>query len=118
MSDFKSVSFSYNTRLDDSELVSLRENRYYNKEWHDEVREMDKHEIVAKICETFGTCPSDFAKAESIFEAIKFDIAQYVIHHEYSMENSVRSHLLLWLESRTNPDNLQKLNSFVQEYLK
>jgi hypothetical protein len=102
----------------DYEEVSLSENQIFNDEWHAEVREMDKHEILVKICESLGTCPSNFTRAETLFDEIKFDIARYVIYHEYSQESSVRSKLLLWLEGKTNPDSLKKFNSFVQEYLK
>ncbi len=83
----------------------------------DELAQIDKHEIVVKICEILGSCPSNFHLAERIFEECKYEIAKYVIHHIYSKEDGIRSRLLLWLDSRTNPDKAEMLSDFMSKYL-
>ncbi len=86
--------------------------------WQEELREIDKHEIIVKICDILGPCPSNLQLAEEIFEGLKFEITRYVLHHLYAKENGIRSRLLLWLDSRTNPDNAEKLSNFIDRYLK
>jgi len=106
----------------DGEFVERREevhlwNSVFNG-MQTELSEMDKHEILVKICGVLGPCPSNFQIAEEIFEQLKFDIAKHVIHHEYCKENPVRSKLLLWLDSKINPANATKLENFCSKYLK
>lgn len=88
------------------------------KEWQSELSEMDKHEILVKICDVLGPCPSNFQIAEKIFEELKFDIAKHVIHHEYCKDNPIRSKLLLWLDGKINPDKATTLENFCSKYLK
>jgi hypothetical protein len=83
-----------------------------------ELKEMHKHEVLAKICEIVGPCPSNFSKAEEIFDGIKYEITNYVIHHEFCRSHMVNTELLLWLDGRTNPKNIKKLDSFIKRYLK
>ena len=84
-----------------------------------ELREIDKHEIIVKISEILGSDPCNLCLAEDILNELKFDIARYVIHHEYSKEsNGIKSKLLLWLESKTNPEKAKKLTSFMNKYIK
>lgn len=82
-----------------------------------EFAEMDKHEIVAKICDILGAKPENFSMAEEIFDAIRFEAARYVIHHEYSKEEGIKPNLLLWLDSRYNPDMARGLASFFMKYV-
>ena len=56
--------------------------------------------------------------AEQIFEKIKYDMANYIVHHEYNSLNGVSTDLVLWLDSRVNPQNVRKLNRFIKKYLK
>ncbi|MCP4133310.1 MAG: hypothetical protein GY754_20240 [bacterium] len=93
-------------------------NPIFGEECIEELKQMDKHEIIVKICDVLGSCPSNLPRAEEIFEQLKFDIAEYVLHHEYSQENGIRSKLLLWLDSKKNPKNRDKLFNFVNKYLK
>jgi hypothetical protein len=90
----------------------------FGESWLNEVKEIDKHEILVKISDKLGSDPKNLTKAEDIFESLRFDIAKYVLHHEYSKENHIRSKLLLWLDSKINPDNAEKLNQFCHKYLK
>jgi len=84
----------------------------------DELKEINKHEIIVKICEKLGPNPANFSIAEDIFENIKFEIARFVLHHEYGKENGIRSQLLYWLDSKINPDKQEKLANFINKYLK
>ncbi|PKL38155.1 MAG: hypothetical protein CVV44_13385 [Spirochaetae bacterium HGW-Spirochaetae-1] len=93
-------------------------NSIFGECWLEELREMDKHEILVRICDILGPCPSNFTIAEKIFESLKFDIAKFVLHHEYSRENAIRSKLLMWLDGKINPDTEQKLSEFCNKYLK
>lgn len=90
----------------------------FGESWQEELKKIDKHEIVVKICEKIGPSPENLSLAEEIFENLKFDITRYVMHHEYSKENGIRSRLLLWLDSKTNPDKTEKLTDFINKYMK
>ncbi len=83
-----------------------------------ELKEIDKHEIIVRMSEMLGSNPANLNLAEGIFDMVKFDIARYVIHHEFCRCNSVRSDLLLWLDNRTNPAKARKLSKFMNKYLK
>jgi len=95
-------------------------NELYSKCCNDELREMDKHEIIVKICEMIGSSPECLAKAETIFNAIKYDITKYVLHHEYCPEtrNEVKPKFLLWLDGKTEPKKAAEFAKFMDKYLK
>ncbi len=93
-------------------------NPLYSEECMNELREINKHEIIIKICEILGPCPTNLCKAEEIFENMKFDVANYVVHHEFNSAKGVNTELLLWLDSKTNPRTIKKLNSFFKKYFK
>jgi hypothetical protein len=99
-----------------ADLVSLCSS-IFNENCCKELQEIHKHEILAKICEYVGPCPSNFGKAEEILEGIKYDITNYVIHHEYSRSHMVSTDLLLWLDGKANPGDVKKLDSFIKKYL-
>lgn len=84
----------------------------------DELREIDKHEIIAKISEIIGPKPENLCIAEKIFESVKFNVTRYVLHHEYCRENSIRRRLLIWLDGKVNPSEEEALASFMNKYLK
>lgn len=90
----------------------------FDNGYRDEIKEINKHEIIVKISEILGEKPSDLCRAEEIFENIKFEIANYIIHHEYNCERGINADLLLWLDSKTNPGKMQKLNNFIEKYIK
>lgn len=89
-----------------------------SKECMEEIKEIDKHEIVVKISEIIGECPSNIRFAEKIFDDVRFEMTRYVIHHEYSRENAIKSGLLNWLDDRTDPANMDKLSDFCKKFLK
>jgi hypothetical protein len=91
---------------------------YFDESYRDEFREMDKHEILVKICDILGSCPSNFSSAEKIFEAVKLEMAQYVIHHEYCKDNAVKSKLLLWFDAKLNPHHADKCKMFYENFFK
>lgn len=82
----------------------------------EELEQMDRHEIIAKICEVIGPNPSNLCIAEEIFEKIKYDITRYVIHHHYCRENTIRRRLLIWLDSKVNPGGEAALSQFMHKY--
>ena len=84
----------------------------------EELKEIDKHEIIAKICDIIGPHPENFSIAEEIFEKVKFDIARYIMHHEYCRENTIRRRLLIWLDSKVNPSQEAVLTDFMHKYFK
>lgn len=84
----------------------------------EELKQTQKHEMICKISQILGPCPSNFSKAEMIFDAIKFDIAQYVIHHEYNARCGVSTDLLLWLDSKLDPGKAECVSNFFNKYLK
>ena len=99
------------------EDVNLK-HTYLSEECCNELYESDKHEIVVKICDILGPNPSNLCLAEEILEKVRFDIARYVIHHEYSQESSIRSRLLIWLDSKSNPNKVDALSDFIKDYIK
>jgi hypothetical protein len=104
-------------QADITENILLR-NSILDDDCRRELREINKHELIIKICEILGSSPSDLCKAEEIFEKIKFDIANYVIHHEYESPNGVSTDLLLWLDTKTNPGHFKKLSDFINRFFK
>ncbi len=93
-------------------------NPFYGDGVSNELKEIDKHEILVKICSILGASPENFSVAENIFNDIRFEIARYVLHHEYCRSNTIRSKLLLWLDSKISPDNAAILEKFCEQYLK
>ncbi len=100
-----------------SENVLLK-NSFFDDKCRKELKEINKHEIIVKICEILGPCPSNLCTAEEILETIKYEIANYVIHHEYESPNGVSADLLLWLDSKINPGYFKKLNEFIDKFFK
>jgi hypothetical protein len=97
--------------------VDFRES-IFGSACQDELRELDKHEIIVRICEILGPEPHNLAIAEEIFDSVRIDMARHVIHHEYSRESGVKSRLLFWLDNKANPDNAEKFESFMTQFFK
>ena len=92
----------------------------YTKCCHDELREIDKHEIIIKICDIIGSKPENLCKAEDILNAVKYHVTKYVLHHEYCPEtkSEVKPGFLLWLDSKAEPDKAKEVSDFLNKYLK
>ncbi len=105
---------SFTERRDETYLS----NSVFGEKWKDELKELDKHEIVVRICDKMGSCPDNLHVAEEIFDDLKFDMARYVLHHEYTSRNGIKTKLLLWLDTKVNPMNARKVSSFFDKYLK
>ena len=90
------------------------------RDFGDELREIDKHEVIIKICQIIGSTPENLCKAEDVFNNIKYDITKYVMHHEYCSEskNQVKPKFLLWLDSKAEPKKARELSKFLDKYLK
>ena len=82
-----------------------------------ECRDIDKHEIIVKIAEIIGECPSNLEKAEKILESIKYDVTNFILHHEYNSSKGVDGDFMLWLDSKINPHHARKLSEFFSKYL-
>ncbi|HPA73457.1 MAG TPA: hypothetical protein PKY31_14385 [Spirochaetota bacterium] len=82
-----------------------------------ELREMQKHELICKISQLMGPSPTNIAMAEKIFDSIKFDLAQYIIHHEYNSPRGVSADLLLWLDSKVDPGKAKSVREFFCKYI-
>ncbi len=95
-------------------------NELYSKRCHDELKGIDRHEIIVKICDVIGSTPENLHKAEEILDTIKYDVAKYILHHEYCPEtkNEVRPKFLLWLDGKAEPEKAQELSNFIEKYLK
>ncbi len=93
-------------------------NPFFDERCRNELREINKHEIVMKICDMLGSCPSNIGKAEEIFDVMMYDIANFVVHHEYISSTGVNAELLLWLDGKTNPLKAKKLANFMKKFLK
>ncbi len=95
-------------------------NELYSTCCHDELKAIDKHDIIVKICEKIGSTPENLCMAEDIFNEVKYEMAKYVLHHEYCPEtkNQVRPKFLLWLDSKAEPDKAEEVSQFFDKYLK
>ncbi|HOP64719.1 MAG TPA: hypothetical protein PK358_09905 [Spirochaetota bacterium] len=95
-------------------------NELYSKCCNDELREIDRHEIIVRICQFMGASPENLTLAEKIFDVIKYDITRYVLHHEYCPEtrNQVKPKFLLWLDGKAEPKKAEQLSNFLDKYLK
>ncbi|MDY6932699.1 MAG: hypothetical protein SVZ03_00580 [Spirochaetota bacterium] len=89
----------------------------FDRQYLKEIKEANEHEIIVKIAEILGKCPSNLNVAEDIFQQVKYIITNYVIHHEYNSSQGVCSELLLWLDSKSNPDNAERFTNFVLKYI-
>lgn len=85
--------------------------------FHQEIMECDKHEIIVKISSFIGESPTDLCVAEMIFEHIKYDIARYIISHEFK-SSCADAGLVCWLEEKTSPEGIELLTTFINNYLK
>ena len=113
MSEFKKGS-SFQERRDESYLCKC----LLGDCVRDELCALDKHEIIVKIAAKIGSSPENLRTAENIFETVRYEMARFVLHHEYSSESGIRTKLLLWLDSKINPQEAAKVTDFFGKYLK
>lgn len=92
-------------------------NNLSSTDFLEELREIDKHEIIVKILKLLGDSPDNFNIAENIFELMKYDISNYVIQHEYCTNYEISEELLLWLDSSTNPNKADDLGVFLKKLI-
>lgn len=108
-----------------AKFVERRDETYladtvFDTDYCDELKSNDKHEIVVMISDILGSSPENLKIAEEIFEKIKFETARYILHHEYSREkkDGIRSNLLIWLDSKINPEDAAQVSNFFGKYIK
>lgn len=91
-------------------------NSILNEEQGQEIKEMNKHEIIVKIAEMLGPSPNNLCLAEEIFNQVRYELANYVLHHEYKSKSGIHSDLIMWLDEKTNPGNMKKLHDFFNNF--
>lgn len=84
----------------------------------EEIRMCDEHEIVAHISALLGEQPCTICKAEEIFNAVKYDIARFIVEHEFQCCSRDHDDLLLWLDEKTSPAGVKKLVEVIEKYLR
>lgn len=84
----------------------------------EEIRECDKHEIIVNISSMLGNNPCDLCKAEEIFNKIKYDIAKFIVNHEFQNKEIANENISIWLEEKTSPAGINQLSKIIDEYLK
>ncbi len=87
----------------------------------DQVKESDKHDIIVQITEMIDGNPLSMSTAERIFESIRYDIAKYILTHEYmnDMQNCCSDqNYIMWIEEKSSPDGLRQLSGIINKYLK
>ncbi len=65
-----------------------------------EVAEREKHEIIAKVAQYIGEDPTALAKAEKLFEELKYLIARYVLRYEFNKTYKLSLSVALWLDHK------------------
>ena len=83
-----------------------------------ELKEEQKHELICRISEILGPSPSNISMAEKIFDCFRYDLAQYILHHEYNSPRGVSADLLLWLETRVDPGKAESVSEFFRKYMR
>ena len=84
-----------------------------------DVKKCDEHEIIMQICDILGAHPDQVCKAEEIFNQIKYEVARYIVHHEYEAADVLPTeNFCLWLEEKSSPAGVAKLNQTIKKYLK
>lgn len=113
----KTTNQNYNESSVTDEKIFLC-NCIFGDKYIKELKEINKHEIITKIAECLGSSPYELSKAETIFNRMKYVIANYIIHHEYNSSKGISIDLLAWLDSQTNPSKSRKLSKFISRFLK
>jgi hypothetical protein len=83
----------------------------------EEIMECNEHEIVCRLSTFIGKNPCDLKKAEEIFYQMKYEIARFVITHEYSSRIPVNEELIIWLDEKTSPEVVARLAETIEKYL-
>ena len=85
---------------------------------HREVADMERHELIAMIASHLGDNPSDLARAESIFDELKYCITEYILKYEFNEESALSVQVALWLERRRAPELYKPLEQVINKYLR
>ncbi|MBN2435372.1 MAG: hypothetical protein JXK07_08930 [Spirochaetes bacterium] len=81
-----------------------------------EIKECEKHEIISSISQIISDCPSSIAKAEQIFDLVKYSIAQYVVKYEMESVYYSNQDLQFMLEEKTSPESVDALYSIIEQF--
>jgi hypothetical protein len=83
----------------------------------DEVSLMQKHEIIRQMSSFLEADSNCLARAEEMFEKLKYSIAEYVVKHEFNCENKLSVQMVLWLEQKCEPAAMNPLHGIIGQYL-
>ncbi len=93
-------------------------NKLIDNSGQEKLQEMERAKILSGISSLLGDREDSQEMAEQIFRKFRHHITKYVIHHEYGKENSVQTRTLVWLDSKTNPESVEKIHAFGEMFLK
>ena len=83
-----------------------------------ELAAMEKHEIITDIARHLGNDAFCLGQAEELFNQIKYHVTDYVLKHEYNLDNRLSVQIAMWLEERKKPQSMEPLGNIIQNYLK
>jgi len=83
----------------------------------EEVALMHKHEIIRQLSTLFGADAKSLVQAEEIFEKFRYQMAEYVVKHEFNCENRLSVQMVLWLEEKCEPTAINPLHNIISQYL-
>ena len=132
---FKAAEMNLKKRRKVKDMKEMRQNNYsqmnsnsdeniylcnciFGDNYRNELKEINKHEIIVKIAEMIGPSPVELGRAEQIFDRLKYAIADFIIHHEYNSPKGVSVDLLAWLDSQADPDKSERLNKFISKLIR
>ena len=110
------VNTDDNAVVEDSREIIFLGNSILGNSHREELREINKHNIIVEIAEILGTCPTNIKKSEEIFEKIRYSMAKYILHHEYGAGKGLCPDLLLWLDSKESPSSVNELKDFIAKF--
>jgi len=85
--------------------------------FNSEIAELEKHDLISELVNFLGSDPSEFSKAEDIFEKLKYQITEFVVKNEFNRNHKLSVELTMWLESKKEPKALNLLHNVMHEYL-
>jgi len=85
---------------------------------HKEVADMERHELINRIAAHLGDSPELLARAEEIFDELKYCVTEYVLKYEFNEESALSVQVAVWLERRRQPELIKPLEHVINKYLR
>jgi hypothetical protein len=83
----------------------------------DDIRESEKHDIILSISQLISDCPSSIAKAEQIFDSVKYCVAQHIVKYELESVYYSNPDMQYMLEEKSSPESTDRLHSVIDQFL-